>query len=107
MNNKIISTVLVIMAVVLYTAAVINFMQGDVVQGVSDGLMACSDLIIAWSLKRQEFYAKALVVIGKSHCDLMKALLKGVPAKLTIEKNDDDEDKGDVIPEEELTEADK
>ena len=107
MNNKIISTVLVIMAVVLYTAAVINFMQGDVVQGVSDVLMACSDLIIAWTLKKQDYYAKALVVIGNSHCDLMKALLKGVPAKLTIEKNDDDEDKGDVIPEEELTEDEK
>ena len=37
----------------------------------------------------------------------MKALLKGVPAKLTIEKNDDDDDKGDVIPEEELTEDEK
>ena len=95
------------MAVVLYTAAVIDFMQGNVLQGVSDVLMACSDIIIVWTLKGQELHAKALVVIGNSHCDLMKALLKGVPARLTIKKSDDDEDKGDVIPEEELTEDEK
>ena len=103
MKEKIISTVLVIMAVAMYTTAVINFMQGDVLKGVSDVLMACSDVIIAWVLMRQEFYAKALQVIGKSHFDLIKALEKGVPAKLTIVRKDEDED-NDEIPEEELTE---
>lgn len=107
MKEKIISTVLVIMAVAMYTTAVINFMQGDVLQGVSDVLMACSDGIIAWVLMRQEFYAKALQVVGKSHFDLIKALEKGVPAKLTIVRKDEDEDKGDEIPEEELTEDEK
>ena len=106
MKEKIISTVLVIMAVAMYTTAVINFMQGDVLQGVPDVLMACSDVIIAWVLMRQEFYAKALKVVGKSHFDLIKALEKGVPAKLTIRK-DEDEDEGDEIPEEELTEDEK
>ena len=71
MKEKIIATVLVIMAVAMYTTAVINFMQGDVLQGVSDVLMACSDVIIAWVLMRQEFYAKALQVIGKHHFDLI------------------------------------
>lgn len=107
MKEKIISTVLVIMAVAMYTTAVINFMQGDVLKGVSDVLMACSDVIIAWVLMRQEFYAKALQVIGKSHFDLIKALEKGVPAKLTIVRKDEDEDEGDEIPEEELTEDEK
>lgn len=107
MKEKIIATVLVIMAVAIYTTAVINFMQGDVLKGVSDVLMACSDVIIAWVLMRQEFYAKALQVIGKSHFDLIKALEKGVPAKLTIVRKDEDEDEGDEIPEEELTEDEK
>ncbi len=105
MKEKIIATVLVIMAVAMYTTAVINFMQGDVLKGVSDVLMACSDIIIAWVLMRQEFYAKALQVVGKSHFDLIKALEKGVPAKLTIVRKDEDE--GDEIPEEELTDEEK
>ena len=107
MKEKIISTVLVIMAVAMYTTAVINFMQGDVLKGVSDVLMACSDVIIAWVLMRQRFYAKALQVIGKHHFDLIEALEKGVPAKLTIVRKDEDEDEGDEIPEEELTEDEK
>ena len=107
MKEKIISTVLVIMAVAMYTTAVINFMQGDVLQGVSDVLMACSDVIIAWVLMRQRFYAKALKVVGKSYFDLIKALENGVPAKLTIVRKDEEEDEGDEIPEEELTEDEK
>jgi hypothetical protein len=107
MKEKIISTVLVIMAVAMYTTAVINFMQGDVLQGVPDVLMACSDIIIAWVLMRQEFYAKALKVVGKSHLDLIKALENGVPATLTIVRKNEDEDEGDEIPEEELTEDEK
>ena len=102
MKEKTISTVLVIMAVAMYTTAVINFMQGDLLQGVPDMLMACSDIIIAWVLMRQEFYRKALQVVGKSHFDLIKALEKGVAAELTIRKDEDEE-----IPEEELTEDEK
>jgi len=102
MKEKIIATVLVIMAVVIYTTAVINFMQGDVLKGVPDMLMACSDVIIAWVLMRQRFYAKALQVVGNSHFDLIKALEKGVPAELTIRKDEDEE-----ISEEELTEDEK
>jgi len=106
MKEKIISTVLVIMAVAMYTTAVINFMQDDVLKGVSDVLMACSNVIIAWVLMRQEFYAKALQVIGKHHFDLIEALEKGVPAKLTIVRKDENE-YNEEIPEEELTEDEK
>ena len=106
MKEKIISTVLVIMAVAMWTVAVINFMQGDVLKGVSDVLMACSDVIIAWVLMRQRFYAKALQVIGKHHFDLIKALEKGVPAQLTIRK-DEDEIEDEEIPEEELNDDEK
>ena len=105
MKEKIISTVLVIMAVAMYTTAVIEFLIGDVVVGVSYVLMACSDIVIAWVLMRQRFYAKVLQVVGKSHFDLIKALENGVPAKLTVVRKDEDED--DEIPEEELTEDEK
>ena len=105
MKEKIISTVLVIMAVAMYTTAVIEFLIGDVVVGVSFVLMACSDIVIAWVLMRQRFYAKVLQVVGKSHFDLIKALENGVPAKLTVVRKDEDED--DEIPEEELTEDEK
>jgi hypothetical protein len=107
MKEKFNATVLVIMAVAMYTIAVIHFMQGDVLQGVADVLMACSDVIFAWILMRQEFYAKALQVVGKSHFDLIKALEKGVPAKLTIVGKHDGDDEGDEVPEEELTEDEK
>ena len=107
MKEKIIAAVLVIMAVVMYTTAVIEFMQGNATGGVSDALIACTDVIIAWAMKRQGFYAKALKVIGKSHLDFMEALEKGVPAKLTIVKKDEDEEEGGEISEEELTEDEK
>ena len=107
MKENIIAPVLVIMVVAMYTTAVINFMQGDVLQGVPDVLMACSDIIIAWVLMRQEFYAKALHVVGKSHFDLIKALENGVHATLTIVRKDEDEDEGDEIPEEELADDEK
>lgn len=107
MKEKIISTVLVIMAVVMYTTAVINFMQGDVLKGVSDVLMACSDIIIAWVLMRQEFYEKTLQMALESHLYLLKALEKGLSDKLTVGKKDEDEDDSDVIPEDELTEDQK
>ncbi len=107
MKEKILSTVLVIMAVAMYTTAVVEFVTGDSISGVSDTLMACSDVIIAWMLMRQRFYAKALQVFGNSHFDLIKALEKGVPAKLTIVRKDEDEDEDDEIPEEELTEDEK
>ena len=107
MKEKILATVLVIMAVAMYTTSVINFMQGDVTGGVSDALMAYSEIIIAWVLMRQRLYVKALQVLGKSHFGLTKALEKGVPAKLTIFRKDEDEDDGDEIPEEELTEDEK
>ena len=107
MKEKIIATVLVIMAVAMYTTAVINFMQGDALNGVSDALVACLDVIIAWVLKRQAFYSKVLRVVGKSHFDFMETLEKGVPAKLTIVRKDEDEEEGGEIPEEELTEDEK
>ena len=107
MKEKIISTVLVIMAVTMYTTAVINFIQGNVMKGVSDVLMACSDIIIAWVLMRQRFYEKVLQMAVESQLHLLKTLEKGLSDKLTVGKKDEDEDDSDVIPEDDLTEDEK
>ena len=107
MKEKIIATVLVIMAVAMYTTAVINYIQGDVMKGVSDVLMACSDIIIAWVLMRQRFYEKALQMAVESQLHLLKTLEKGLSDKLTVGKKDEDEYEDDEIPEEELTEDEK
>lgn len=58
-----IATALVIMAVVIYTVAVINFSNGDIMNGISGVMMACSDIIIAWVLTRQQKIGKALAML--------------------------------------------
>lgn len=107
MKEKVIATLLVFMAGVLATTAVINFAQGNVLGGFPDLLMAVTCIIIAWVLMRQEFIAKALRAVGKGHFDLIKQLEKGVPATLRIVRKDDDEDAPGEIPEDELTDDEK
>ena len=98
MKEKIILTVLGIIVVAMGTTAVINFIQGNVLQGVSDVLMLCSGYILAWVLVRQKFQLDIIKVIGKSHCALVEALKKAI-------KIDDDNDDEEVeIPEEQLDE---
>ena len=98
MKEKIILIVLGIIVVAMGTTAVINFIQGNVLQGVSDVLMLCSGYILAWVLVRQKFQLDIIKVIGKSHCALVEALKKAI-------KIDDDNDDEEVeIPEEQLDE---
>ena len=52
MKNKTVILILSVLAVALYTAAVINFCLGDVLGGITDVLMACSDALMAFSLHR-------------------------------------------------------
>lgn len=90
---------LVIMAVATCTTAVINFIQGNELQGVSDVLMLCSGYILAWVLIRQKFCLDVLKVVGKSHCALVEALKKAI--KIDEDDNDNEEVE---IPEEQLPE---
>ena len=78
MKEKIILIVLGIIVVAMGTTAIINFIQGNVLQGVSDVLMLCSGYILAWVLIRQKFQLDVLKVIGKSHCALVAALKKAI-----------------------------
>ena len=97
MKEKIILTVLGIIVAAMGATAVINFIQGNELQGVSDVLMLCSGYILAWVLIRQKFQMDILKVIGKSHCALVEALKKAIK----IDEDEDDNDEVE-IPEDQL-----
>ena len=84
------------------TTAIINFIQGNVLQGVSDVLMLCSGYILAWVLIRQKFQLDVIKVIGKSHFALVESL-----KKKQIIKEDKDDDEEVEISEKEMTEDEK
>ena len=90
MKEKIILTVLGIIVVAMGTTAVINFIQGNVLQGVSDVLMLCSGYILAWVLIRQKFQLDVIKVIGKSQHVLIEALKKA------IKKDDNDNEEVEI-----------
>lgn len=87
-----------IMAVATCTTAVINFMQGNALQGVTNTLMLCSFFILVVVLQQQKFHLDILKVVGKSHFALVKSLKKAM-----LDKENDDNDNEEVeIPEEQL-----
>ena len=92
--------VLGIIVVAMGTTAVINFIQGNELQGVSDVLMLCSGYILAWVLIRQKFHSKVLIAIGKSHSALVKSLKKAI-------KEADNDNEEVEIPEKEMTDDEK
>ena len=100
MKEKIILTVLGIIVVAMGTTAIINFIQGNVLQGVSDVLMLCSGYILAWVLIRQKFQLDIIKVIGKSQHVLIEALKKAI-------KEDKDDNEEVEIPEEQLDDDEK
>ena len=106
MTNKIMTILMVVFAVVLYTMAVVDFMLGKPLDAVCNVLFACTDLAVAYMLIRVENHRKALIATLKLHFDFVEQLKKGVPATLTITKADDDDDDKE-IPEDELTDDEK
>ena len=100
MKENIILTVLGIIVAAMGATAIINFIQGNELQGVSDVLMLCSGYILAWVLIRQKFQFDVIKVIGKSQHVLVEALKKG------IKKDDNDNDEVE-ISEKEMTEDEK
>jgi hypothetical protein len=101
MKENIILIVLGIIVAAMGATAIINFIQGNELQGVSDVLMLCSGYILAWVLIRQKFQLDIIKVIGKSHFDWIKALKKAFPDKLIIKEDNNEEVE---IPEEQLDE---
>ena len=116
MKNKTVIILLSVLAVAMYTVAVINFCMGNVLSGIGDVLMASTDALMAYALYYvgklgREAYRTHMALNG-----LLEQLNKGVPATLTLKDgkgtitlghdDDGDPDPGEA-PEEELTDEEK
>lgn len=114
MKNKTVIILLSVLAVALYTVAVINFCLGNVLSGIGDVLMASSDALMAYALYRVGQLGRLADRTRKAVIGLLEQLTKGVPATLTIKDgkgtitlgHGEDED-ADTVPEEELTDEEK
>ena len=116
MKNKTVILILSILAVLIYTTAVINFCLGDVLSGIGDVLMASFGALMAYTHYRVGLLGRMSDATRKAVTALLEQLTKGVPATLTLKDgkgtitigHDDDGDPhpGDA-PEEELTDEEK
>lgn len=112
MKNKTVIILLSVLAVALYTTAVINFCTGNVLGGIADVLMATSDGLMAFSLVMMGRVGHLSSITAKALGEFMEMLSKGVPATLTVKGNkgtlelNPDEDAANA-PEEEQTEQEK
>jgi len=114
MKNKTVIILLSVLAVAMYTVAVINFCLGDVLGGIGDVLMASTDALMAYALYRVGQLGRLADMTGKAVVGLLEQLTKGVPATLTVKDgkgtitlgHGEDEDAGEA-PEEELTDEEK
>ena len=114
MKNKTVILILSVLAVAMYTVAVINFCLGDVLGGIGDVLMASTDALMAYALYRVGQLGRLADMTGKAVIGLLEQLTKGVPATLTVKDgkgtitlgHGEDGDAGDA-PEEELTDEEK
>ena len=116
MKNKTVIILLSVLAVALYTVAVINFCTGNVLSGIADVLMASTDALMAYSLYRVGQLGRMADTTRKAVIGLLEMLNKGVPATLTLKDgkgtitlghdDDGDPDPGEAL-EEELTDEEK
>ena len=112
MKNRTVIILLSVFAVAMYTAAVINFCLGDVLDGICGVLIASSDALIALSVYRLGQVGRTVYRTGKTLNGLLEMLSKGVPATLTVKDGKGTitlghEEDNDEVPEEELTENEK
>lgn len=114
MKNKTVIILLSVLAVAMYTTAVINFCLGNVLGGIADVLMASFGALMAYTLYRVGQLRRMADTTRKAVIGLLEQLTKGLPATLTIKDgkgtitlgHDEDGDAGDA-PEEELTDEEK
>ena len=115
MKNKTIIILLSVLAVMMYTVAVINFCLGEVLNGIACVLMATSDALIAYSFYNFGKVGRLASTTAKYLAELLMKLDKGVSATLDLKDgkgtltlgHDEDEDEDGEIPEEELTDDEK
>ena len=114
MKNKTVIILLSVLAVAMYTVAVINFCLGNVLGGIGDVLMASFGALMAYTLYRVGQLGRMADTTRKAVIGLLEQLTKGVPATLTIKDgkgtitlgHGEDEDAA-TVPEEELTDEEK
>ena len=116
MKNKTVIILLSVLAVALYTVAVINFCLGNVLGGIGDVLMASTDALMAYALYRVGQLGRMAGRTRKAVIGLLEQLTKGVPATLTLKDgkgtitlghDDDGDTHPGEAPEEELTDEEK
>ena len=116
MKNKTVILILSVLAVAMYTTAVINFCLGDVLGGIADVLMASFGALMAYALYHVGQLGRMADKTRKAVTALLEQLTNGVPATLTLKDgkgtitlghdDDGDTDPGQA-PEEELTDEEK
>lgn len=87
MKNKTVIILLSVLAVALYTVAVINFCTGKVLSGIGDVLMASSDTLMAYTVYRVGLMSKGLEDVYDAVIGMLEQFTKGVPATLAIKGN--------------------
>ena len=116
MKNKTVILILSILAVAMYTTAVINFCTGNVLGGIIGVLMASSDALMAYALYRVGQLGRMADGTRKAVTALLEQLTKGVPATLTLKDgkgtitlghDDDGDPHPGEAPEEQLTDEEK
>ena len=116
MKNKTVILILSVLAVLIYTTAVINFCLGNVLSGIADVLMASSDALMAYALYRVGQLGRMADMTAKAVIAILEQLTKGVPATLTLKDgkgtitlghDDDGDPHPGEAPEEELTDEEK
>ena len=112
MKNKTVILILSVLAVAIYTTAVINFCLGNVLSGITGVLIASSDALMAYTLHRVGQLGRMSDATRKAVIALLEQLTNGVPATLTIKDgkgtitlghDDDGDPHPGEAPEEELT----
>ena len=115
MKNKTVILILSVLAVAMYTTAVINFCLGNVLGGIGDVLMASFGALMAYALYRVGQLGRMADATRKAVIALLEQLTKGVLATLTLKdgkgtitlRHDDGDTHPGEAPEEELTDEEK
>ena len=63
MKNKTVIILLSVLAVAMYTVAVINFCSGKVLSGIGEVLMASTDALVAYTVYRVGLMSKGLEAV--------------------------------------------
>ena len=102
MKNNTVIFLLSVLAVALYTVAVINLCLGDVLSGIVDVLMAIFCSLMVYTLYRLGQLGRMADNTRKALIGIVEQLIKGVPATLTVkdgkgtlilgDKEEDDEE---------------